>query len=340
MNVNIPKQVCPLLFWLFVIPLLPKAQDTITINLTTYVNQVVDHPTVCYPPFKPRLEGNNGANGIAKYEEAPTSPIDFNIIYTPNEGFSGVDSFLYRVYPYPGSPIVRFEKYIVTVEPSEVTANPDIVTTNVNQPISIDALFNDIGSYGDLNIQNIALVNNGDAILDQNNGIIQFTPEVDFSGIAYLTYNVCDDLGTCDLGTVSINVIDNTPSDDTLRIFTKKNEAQIILTPNDLPLTIPPLDGIYDASTNEYVPDNDFIGSDEFVLQQGDQKITVLVDVLDFESPNFAIDDKVYTTPFAPLEFNVLDNDNSSSCFQIESQPGNGTIESGFPFGTITYFPR
>ena len=90
-----------------------------------------------------------------------------------------------------------------------------------------------------------------------------------------------------------------------------------------------------------YTPDEDFVGSDEFELTLGERSVFVRVNVLDYTPPIYAINDKVFTTPYSPVEFNVLENDNSTSCFNLESAPANGSVElSNFPLGTVTYIPN
>ena len=223
MNVNIPNKVC-LVLLLFLGPIILKAQEIV--ELETYLNQEVEYLITSYPPGIV-IQGDNGSNGIASWEQINTT--EFKIIYTPNNGFIGKDTFDIISFPFPSIP--SQQQFIVTVNSSEVLAHADVVSTPINQAINIDVLLNDLASHGNLNIQNIALVDYGEAIINSNS--IDFIPEADFTGIAHVNYIACDGFGTCDLGTVSINVIGAASSQDTLNIFTKKNQSQVVLVPSD-----------------------------------------------------------------------------------------------------------
>ncbi len=333
-----------LLFWLLAIPLLSFSQG----DFETFVDQEIDivfdsYGTLFNDRFIPTVFGdNNGRHGVATNFRA-TSDTEWVVTYVPNDGFIGLDSFQVLLFPYVQNPTeARPVWFKVNVKASEVTAIYDLGTTNVNEPTSVEVLANDISSHGGLFIQNIALVNHGEAYFDEGSSLIEFIPEADFTGIAHLTYNVCDTVGTCDQGTVSININDPEASanTDTIKVFTKKNEPQWIILPFGLEISELPNNGTYDPAANQYFPDEDFVGDDGFTLTGNGNSYVVEVEVLDFESQVFTTNDKVYTSPYAPVEFNVLENDNNTTCFQVESQPGHGTIEvSNFPLGTITYFP-
>lgn len=342
MNKNLLIQVC-MLFWLLAVPILMHGQQAINrIELETYVNQPVEHLTTSYPP-EILIDNSESApgkaeNGLAYY--VPVSGLDFKVIYEPNEGFIGVDSFDIIRFPYPTFP--QSERFIVTVKQSEIEAVQDIVTTDINTPVLVNVLLNDITSHGNLTIENITYIESGEALLDEGRSSVQFIPEADFTGISFFKYQVCDEFGSCDIGTVSVNITsDEGPTDETKTIFTKRNEAQVLVEAPGLNLAAAPTNGTYNAIDFTYTPAQDFVGSDELTLSNGSHTLTVQIHVLDYQTSTLAFNDKVYTTPYSPVEFNVLDNDESNSCFTVTSQPTNGNlIENTFPLGSLTYIPN
>ena len=91
----------------------------------------------------------------------------------------------------------------------------------------MDVVLNDSTSVGAISIQSLPLVNNGEAIV--NNGQIEFTPDLDYQGMAYVNYVICDSLGACDNGAVTICVLDSnqTVSSDTMVAVTKEDVAVV-----------------------------------------------------------------------------------------------------------------
>ena len=324
-----------LLLWLFALSF-PAFSQQIDYHLETFVNQDA-FEYITSSPLEPSIV-TNGNNGVVRHEYV--SGTTYQLIYNPNTDFVGKDTF--NIVRYNGSLFFN-EYYEVTVKPSTVDAVDDQATTAKNTSIDIEVLVNDSGSSGNISIESIGLANNGSASFEPGSSFIQFSPALDFTGIAYFNYTICDLLGSCDQATVSISVVeeDGTTSISDLKLFTKKNQSIPVLVPADFSISIQPANGSFLDGTKEYTPSTDFIGTDVFVLEDGNTEINVTITVLDFEEKQYAFGDKVFTTPNTSVEFNVLDNDNSTACFQLISQPQNGTIqEVGFPIGALTYIPN
>jgi hypothetical protein len=266
----------------------------------------------------------------------------YEVVYTPNVGFTGIDTFKVAFFECPGF-CPRAGEFKVTVQSSaSILANHDYTFTTKNSATSVNVLANDTSSNGVLKLTAIPLANNGTATINGN--AIQFTPNPNFEGIAYFNYVVCNGSGLCDNGTVTVQVLgDNARKSDTLRVFTKKNQSQVILIPNTFSITANPTNGTYSTSGDApvYQPNANFVGTDLLRFQSGNTSKWVEVVVLDVEANTLAFDDDIYTSPGEPIEVNVLANDlhkEQSGCFAIQDQPQAGTIEFDNN-GLVTYYP-
>lgn len=280
-------------------------------------------------------------NGQASFRKIDTNK--YVLEYIPFAGFVGIDQFKIIVYVDPTCPFCTGPRnYKIEVSPANLVANHDYTFASKNTPISVNVLTNDISSNGVLNLTTIPLVNNGIATI--NGSTIQFTPAPDFEGLAYFNYVVCNGSGLCDNGTVTIQVLgENVIKSDTLRVFTKKNQSQVILIPNSFTLATNPANGTYNTAGDAptYTPNAGFTGTDYIRFQSGNVTKWVEMVVLNAEPNTLAFDDEVYTTPAEPIEINVVANDlhqEASGCFTIVSQPQAGSIEFD-ESGLVTYFP-
>jgi hypothetical protein len=333
MNIFLRKQI--LLQWLFLlaVPLIGSAQivvkDTIfesQVYQTTFTSSPND-PTLFQPP----------SNGNLNWGEV--SSFNYQLSYTPDSAFVGTDEFRYYIWQSNG-PAPSFTQliYKITVLPSMVTAEHDHLTTAYEQPLTIDVKSNDFSSTGVLNLKTIPSVNNGTAVFTADGEQIIFTPAAGFSGIAYLDYVVCDDIGSCDNGTVIVNVLENAPNQtDTMQVFATKNTAQPIFVPSAYVLTQSPAEGIYDESGDMpiYTPNTDYVGTDYIGYDYMGMDKVVEVIVLDVERNQFAFDDEIFMTPYeGEIEINVLTNDvfgTNTSCVNLNT---------GAQYGNVTYTPQ
>ncbi len=138
------------------------------------------------------------------------------ISYTPNNGYTGMDSLEYRVcdtgVPLPGACATAW--IFITVDPvnDPPVAIDDIITTGIDIPASIDVIVNDSDPENDnLTVSIISNPSNGTITL--LGSTITYTPATGFCGQDSFEYRICDD-GTpieCDSATVTINVV---PQDD------------------------------------------------------------------------------------------------------------------------------
>lgn len=277
-------------------------------------------------------------NGLAQIRKI--SPTKFELTYTPKANYSGKDTLI--VQDNFCSFCLQYFDYSIQINPAQLAANHDYTFGAKNTSISVDVLNNDVSSNGIFKLTAIPLTNNGTATINGNS--IQFTPAPDFEGVAYFNYVVCNGSGLCDNGTVTVQVLgENVTKSDTLRVFTKKNQSQVILIPNSFTIAANPANGTYNAAGDApiYTPNTGFTGTDYIRFQSGNVTKWVEMVVLNAESNTLAFDDEVYTTPAEPIEINVVANDlhkEASGCFTIVSQPQAGSIEFE-ESGLVTYFP-
>ncbi len=340
MNVVIPKKLYVLLLVVLGLPGISSAQQvTISDTLETYINQSVSYDFKSLPPYKPEIIKNFTQNGSLKL--LPLGNSNYRITYTPEKGFIGNDAIKIQYWSCPIC-LSRIQLEI-KVKPTVVIAKQDFASTFVNEGVLVNVLDNDESTTGVLNLKSVPLVNNGKVQILANKRTILFTPAPDFEGTSYFNYMVCDDLGTCGQGTVSIQVLgEGVSNGDTIRYFTKKNTRQALLIPDDFELKTPPVHGYFDRSGDLpiYDPTPDYTGDDFMLFAFDGKAIPVKVVVLDYEERRYTNDDRVSTSPYESVEFNVLENDLSSSCFQLLTQPSSGSlILHDYPQGAMTYIP-
>ncbi|MEO0450959.1 MAG: Ig-like domain-containing protein, partial [Pseudomonadota bacterium] len=228
------------------------------------------------------------------------------------------------------------------------TPDDDSASANQNEAISIDVLTNDTDPDGDaLAVTDFTQPNNG-AVTDLGGGVLQYTPNADFSGTDTFTYMVSDGALSSD-ATVSVEVIAPngapTPADDSAS--TSQNEAvSINVLVNDTDpdgdavavtdFTQPSNGAVTDLGGGvlEYTPNADFSGTDTFSYTVSDGTLstdaTVSVEVLAGNRPPTANNDSGDTTSDAAIAIDVLENDSDpdGDPLQITSftLASNGTV--------------
>src|SRR5690554_4402324 len=93
-------------------------------------------------------------------------------------------------------------------------ANNDSATTMVNQSVPINVLANDNpNNYPELSSFTLpSSTTNQGGVVSHTNGVVTYTPPVDFVGLDTFTYQICIDVGgnvSCDTATVTVMVYQN-----------------------------------------------------------------------------------------------------------------------------------
>jgi len=227
----------------------------------------------------------------------------------------------------------------INVIPSIVTAVDDYAQVDENASVTIDVLFNDYWNGDDLKIADVPLVNNGAFTLNADSTLVTFTPAPGFSGIAHFNYTICDDIGTCDMATVSVAVMASVnPVVDTVFVIARKNiPRELLFALEGYSLISGPAHGTIDSTSEDYpiyIPANNYYGPDAIVFQKIDNGTTyqklVIVDVLNLTVPNtFVFDDFVSTIAEQSIEIEALANDIGGNYLvgvAIVQQPSHGTV--------------
>ncbi|MFD1094393.1 Ig-like domain-containing protein [Salegentibacter chungangensis] len=146
-----------------------------------------------------------GTNGTAVLEN------DGSITYTPNETFSGEDSFTYTLCDDDENPSCSTATITVNViDEGSPVANDDAVVISVgtDQVVIDDVLNNDEAIDGAV-IASVNADGNGTAELNAD-GTITYKPASGFEGKDSFTYSLCDDdaTSTCVTGTVTVTIVD------------------------------------------------------------------------------------------------------------------------------------
>lgn len=363
MNVSLHKKSFLLLlaafFWIGGQGLLAQSNGLDVIYATVLKDStkefIFDHWSVAFPPEIKSFP----SNGTAEFNpytwttkfgiKAPggQNPGVNHLFYTPDPGFIGHDTI--EVYYHRslgnGNSIGAYKIYNITVVPSFLYAENDYASTSMGQSVEINVLTNDYGNGTNLTITDIPNVNNGTAQKVNADTAVLFTPAPGFSGIAHLNYTICDSEGSCDMATVSICVIDNTPpAYDSIFVTTEKNAAQVVLMAIDsnYEVALAPSHGQLDSlETLVYVPDQDYVGYDQVIFaDSAANRIRVFeIRVLDVDGDNTFLFDDVAFTPIdeAIEEIHLLDNDNGGTYLMNVSVIGYPNTAEG---GQLTYLPQ
>jgi peptidoglycan hydrolase-like protein with peptidoglycan-binding domain len=119
---------------------------------------------------------------------------DNSITYTPDPGFTGVDTLSYTAADandLSDSTVVTVVVLPVSQasSPNGTAASPDVVTTSQDQRVIVEVLANDLGE--DLQVSEVDNPGNGTAVINGGNSIT-YTPGPGFSGVDTFSYTITD----------------------------------------------------------------------------------------------------------------------------------------------------
>ncbi|MEM7345010.1 MAG: Ig-like domain-containing protein [Chloroflexota bacterium] len=206
------------------------------------------------------------------------------ILYTPNTGFVGTDSFSYQICDTNNACDTATVTITVLSTNSPPVANPDTARTPQDTSITIDVAANDTDSDGNLDPNSVTVTTapaNGGTVI--TSGQITYTPTAGFAGGDTFTYQICDITGACASATVTIDVIaanqppiansDNATTTQgvatTIDVAANDTDADGNIDPNSVIVIGAPANGTTSVSAGQvtYTPNPAFTGNDTFTYQ-------------------------------------------------------------------------
>ena len=128
------------------------------------------------------------------------------VLYTPDEGFTGVDTFTYTANDGELDSNVATVTVTVTSENEPPVAVDDSASTGEGSGVNIDVLANDSDPDEDsLSVTNLTQPANGSTFVDED-GTVRYTPDEGFSGTDTFTYTANDGELDSNVATVTVNV--------------------------------------------------------------------------------------------------------------------------------------
>jgi hypothetical protein len=258
----------------------------------------------------------------------------YKFTYTPNLDFLGQDAFTVNSISGKISITTRFN---VTVRQAKVIATPDLYAYDfVKEGEQLMAVTeNDIDEETGLKptISLITSKNNGIFTIAPDRKDILFTPVKGFSGVANITYLVCNVTNeVCSQTTASI-IVPNPK--DTFEVFTPKFSPINLPIPKDFTLQGAVSNGTLqtDGHFQVYTPNANFEGKESILFKNAltNQQIFVNVNVLSKRKNIYAFDDFTALTPSSSISnWDLLSNDfpKVNATFKIITQPKFGKITS------------
>lgn len=310
------------LFWVFYVTLSAQTIDVVK-NKSGYGLVEVDPNTT--------PNHTNPASGLITV--LGTGNI-YKFTYTPKIDFLGQDtfsvSFILRNIP-------TTTRFNVTVRQARVIATPDLYAYDfVKEGEQLMAVTeNDVDEETGVKptINLITSKNNGVFKISADRKDILFTPVKGFSGVANITYLVCNVTNeVCSQTTASI-IVPNPK--DTFEVFTPKFSPINLPIPKDFTLQGAVSNGTIktDGHFQVFTPNASFEGKESMLFKNvlTNQQIFVNVNVLSKRKNIYAFDDFTALTPGSSIaNWDLLSNDfpKVNPTFKIITQPKFGKISS------------
>jgi 2C-methyl-D-erythritol 2,4-cyclodiphosphate synthase len=285
-----------------------------------------------------------------------------DLAYTPNANFNGADEFKFKV---TDSESLESTEATVSITVNSVNDNPvandDSGSTAEDTPVTIDVLANDLDVDGNsLFVESVSTATDG-SVVNNGDGTVTYTPNVDFAGADFFTYNINDGNGGTATATVTVSVggVNDSPtvnddsettSEDTpVTMSVLVNDGDIDGDSLTVTSTSDPTNGsavVNIDNTVTYTPNANFNGSDSFTYDVSDGNggtatATVNISVSAVNDAPVALDTSEVVDEDGTLFLTVSasDIDGDSLTFEVVSDPANGVLTGSGPDYTYTPNP-
>ena len=212
------------------------------------------------------------------------------LVYTPNAGFAGNDSFNYSIADATG---LRSNISVISMQVSNEAPNADDDEFIINEDETsvLNVLGNDSDPQNNINPSSIIVVANplnGSTNVNTENGTVVYTPNGDYNGTDFLIYRICDFTGYCDEARVDVTILpvnDAPLAVDDVRTLPEDNSVFIDVLTNDydvdnfnddliIGISSQPINGKVQVVTDPdgivYTPNLNYFGLDSFIYRLSD----------------------------------------------------------------------
>jgi hypothetical protein len=270
--------------------------------------------TVLYPINTILLDADPALGDVSTMMSGSQLKIDFD----PVAGAVGTAEFIIEHFSGSFPPQQITSAYRIFIDSSHVIAVEDYMVVELN---AVDTLIyilaNDTLVGGDsMTISDIVISPTGNAVISPDGQTVSYSPETGFTGMTFLTYVVCDELGSCGVADVNICVIPDGGFTllDTIHLSTNNQESVTAYMPiSGFEMSIDAEHGVVNAENGEawrYEPEASYVGVDAFTLVNDTLTRVVVIDVYYQETPNgYAVNDVYYTRIDSTIVFDVREND-------------------------------
>lgn len=129
------------------------------------------------------------------------------VVYTPDPGFEGTDTFAYGVCDPSGACASATVTVSVTAPPPGALAvGDDTASTRPDAGVIVKATANDLGDLDQSTLEVVSGPEHGTASNVGGSGNLRYEPDPGFTGVDVFTYRICDVAGVCDTATVTVTV--------------------------------------------------------------------------------------------------------------------------------------
>ncbi len=267
------------------------------------------------------------------------------LLYTPNQYFSGDDSFTYTVSDGQGGMAIGRVTLVITPVQYPPVANPDTAITLENVPVVVDVLTNDMDPNGDtISLLSVGSPTNGTVAIQPDTTLF-YQPATNFAGLDGFDYLITDGHGNFATGVVQVMVkpvaAPPTIQDQsvTLNRNTQLDIVFLATDPQGWPLTFTVVKGpdhgelwAYPTIAT-YVPKKGYAGPDDFTYRANDGMFDspagrVNINVLPVNNPPVASDQTVVAHVSRPrsIQLDVTDADDDPIQTRVVSEPTHGTL--------------